>query len=342
MPIDDILRWLGILACLSQSAMFSGLNLAFFSLGRLRLEAEAEQGNAGAQRILDLRRDSNFLLCTILWGNVSANVLLALLSESLFAGVGGFFLSTFGITFFGEIVPQAYFSRHAIRVGSRLTPVIRFYQVLLYPFAKPSAKVLDAWIGPEGPSFMRESDIEIILQKHIHQHDSEIGETEGRGALNFLDIDDRVVSKEGQLIDSETILAFPVNVDLPLVPQLGTEGDDSFIDALKKVDRKWVIITDTRATPLLVLEAESYLCHWYAQREGLDVYDYCHRPIVVTDPDETLDKVIEQLEVQAEHRNDFVVDKDVILYWNGQDRRIITGADILGRLLKGIVQRKSV
>jgi len=53
MPINDILSWLGILACLSQSAMFSGLNLAFFSLGRLRLEAEAEQGNEGAQRILD-------------------------------------------------------------------------------------------------------------------------------------------------------------------------------------------------------------------------------------------------------------------------------------------------
>ena len=60
----------------------------------------------------------------------------------------------------------------------------------------------------------------------------------------------------------------------------------------------------------------------------------------MTSPEVTLDAVIEQLEVQAEHRDDFVVDKDVILYWNDQDRRIITGADILGRLLKGIVQRK--
>ncbi len=342
MSTIEILSWLGIAACLSQSAMFSGLNLAFFSLGRLRLEAEAEQGDEGAARILALRKDSNFLLCTILWGNVSVNVLLALLSDSLLAGLGGFFASTFGITFFGEIVPQAYFSRHAIRAGSKLTPVIRFYQILLYPFAKPSAKVLDMWIGPEGPNFMRESDIEIILQKHIHQHDSEIGETEGRGALNFLDIDDRVVSKEGQKIDPLTVLSFPVNVDLPVLPQRGTEGDAAFVDALKKVDRKWVIVTDKNEMPLLVLEAESYLCHWYAERENLDVYHYCHRPILVTDPEETLDKVIEQLEVQAEHRNDFVVDKDVILYWNDKDRRIITGADILGRLLKGIVQRKTV
>ena len=86
--------------------MFSGLNLAFFSISRLRLEAEAEQGKAGARRILDLRRDANFLLCTILWGNVSVNVLLALLSESILAGLGGFIFSTAGITFVGEILPQ--------------------------------------------------------------------------------------------------------------------------------------------------------------------------------------------------------------------------------------------
>jgi metal transporter CNNM len=57
-PWYDILRWFAVAVCLSQSAMFSGLNLAFFSLGRLRLEAEAEQGNEGAIKILGLRKDS--------------------------------------------------------------------------------------------------------------------------------------------------------------------------------------------------------------------------------------------------------------------------------------------
>ena len=131
--------------------MFSGLNLAFFTVGWLRLEAEAESGNKEALRILRLRKDSNFLLCTILWGNVSVNVLLALLSESVLTGVGAFLLSTIGITFIGEIVPQAYFSRHAMKMGALLAPLVRFYQVLLFPVAKPSAMILDGWIGPEGP-----------------------------------------------------------------------------------------------------------------------------------------------------------------------------------------------
>lgn len=61
----ELLVWLAIAFCVTQSAMFSGLNLAFFSLSRLHLEVEAENGNRAARRILSLRKDSNFLLTTI-------------------------------------------------------------------------------------------------------------------------------------------------------------------------------------------------------------------------------------------------------------------------------------
>lgn len=100
--------------CISQSAMFSGLNLALLGISRLRLEVEATAGNPAAIRILTLRKDVNFLLTTILWGNVGINVLLTLLSNSVMAGMTAFFFSTILITFAGEIAPQAYFSRHAM------------------------------------------------------------------------------------------------------------------------------------------------------------------------------------------------------------------------------------
>ena len=41
----DVLIWIGIVLCLSQSAIFAGLNLAVFKPSRLRLEAEAADGN---------------------------------------------------------------------------------------------------------------------------------------------------------------------------------------------------------------------------------------------------------------------------------------------------------
>jgi hypothetical protein len=45
--------------------------------------------------------------------------------------------------------------------------------------------------------------------------------------------------------------------------------------------------------------------------------------------------------VSPERPDDDVIDKDLILIW-GQQRRIITGADLLGRLLRGISTRDDV
>jgi len=130
------LTWIGIVFCISQYAIFSGLNLAHFSVSRLRLEIEAAQNNPRAKRVPALRRDSNLLLATILWGNVGVNVLLVLLSNSVLTGVIAFLFSTVLITLAGEIVPQAYFSRKARKMATLLYPVLRFYRVLLFPVAK--------------------------------------------------------------------------------------------------------------------------------------------------------------------------------------------------------------
>lgn len=127
----ESLVWVGIGLCISQSALLSGLNLALFSISRLTLEVEASKHNRGALRILALRKDYNFALTTVLWGNVGVNVLLALLSNSVLAGVLAFLFSTVVITILGEIVPQAYFSRHALQMASLLSPVLRFYQIVL-------------------------------------------------------------------------------------------------------------------------------------------------------------------------------------------------------------------
>lgn len=337
---DSYLIWLGIFACLSQSAMFSGANLAFFSLSRMRLEAEVEKGDKAARKVLRIRKDSNLLLCTILWGNVSVNVLLTMLSDSVLFGLGAFAFSTVGITFFGEILPQAYFSRHALRVGALLTPLIRLYQILLYPVAKPCAIILDGWIGPEGPSFYRERDIEIILEKHIREQDSEISANEGRGALNFLDLDDRYISSEGNVVDASTIYTFPLNLDLPVFPETGTTESLDFIESLKSHPCLWAVIVGEKGGPQLVLKTTDYLGELFARGEQVDIYDYCHRPVVVSDDEIRLDSVLGEFVVEATDVDDHVVDRDVVLYWTKEEKRIITGADIFGRLLKGIARRE--
>ena len=145
--LTHLLTWIGIAFCITQSAIFSGLNLAIFSVSKLRLEVEAAGGNRNAALVLNLRKDSNLTLSTILWSNVTLNVLLTLLSDSVLAGVGAFIFSTFVITFFGELMPQAYFSRNALRMAAPLVPVLKVYQIILFPVAKPAAMILTGGLG---------------------------------------------------------------------------------------------------------------------------------------------------------------------------------------------------
>jgi metal transporter CNNM len=109
--LSDVWIWLGIIACVVQSALFSGLNLAIFSFSQLHLQVVADSGDTDAACLLSLRKNSNQVLATIIWGNVSTNVLLTLLSNSVLTGLVAFFFSAVVITLLGEICPQAYFSQ---------------------------------------------------------------------------------------------------------------------------------------------------------------------------------------------------------------------------------------
>jgi hypothetical protein len=337
----NALIWIGILFCISQSAFFSGLNLALLGISRLRLEVEASTGNTAAVKILALRKDFNFLLTTILWGNVAINVLLTLLSNSVMAGLTAFLFSTILITFAGEIAPQAYFSRHAMRMGSKLAPLLRFYQLLLYPVAKPSALVLNWWLGEEGIRYFRERDLRTVIRKHIEAEESDIDRLEGIGAMNFLALDDIAVTQEGESIDPESIISLPIKDDLPVFPDFARQPDDPFLHNINRSGKKWIIIVDNNKHPYMVINANAFLRAALLEKAPINPHSYCHRPVIVKDSKTLLGKVLPHLHVHAKSDVDDVVDNDLILIWSDQ-KRVITGADILGRLLRGITIRDIV
>ena len=335
---NALLVWIGIILCLSQAAILSGLNLAIFSLSRLRLEVEVIDRNPAAATVLELRKDANLLLATLLWGNVAVNVLLTLLCASVLAGVAAFLLSTVVITLLGEIVPQAYFSRNALRTAAGFAPVLRIYRVLLFPIAKPTALLLNWWLGHEGITVFRERDFRTLITKHIEIAGSEVSELEGIGALNFLDLDDVVVGKEGELLDPRSVITLPVEQGRPQWPLFSRSPDDPFMRKVDAAGRKWVVITDLAERPQLVLDAHHFLRDALFDQGAVTPERYCHRPIVVRDMRTKLGDVIGQLTVTPEHPEDDVIDTDLILVW-AEERRMITGADILGRLLRGIATK---
>ena len=330
----ETLTWIGIALLVLQSGTFSGLNLAMFGVTALRLQTLADMGDSRAARLLGMRKDSNFLLTTILWGNVGTNVLLTLLSDSVMAGAVAFVFSTFVITFGGEIIPQAYFSRHALRMASLMAPVLRFYQLLLFPLAKPSALLLDAWLGKEGIDYIPEEELRTALTLHRDARESDISRVEGTGAVNFMDLDDLRLAEEGNPVDPDSVLHLPIVDGRPEFPDFSNDKDDPFMALVRNSARRWVLIGAEGRAPAWALDASEFLRATLIRGEHVDPMEYCHKPITVLESEIRLSQVLGRLETEP---GDDLLVRDVILLWS-REKRIITGSDILGFLMRGIAR----
>jgi len=151
------------------SALFSGLNLGLMSLDLTELEHLKSIGTAEeksyALKIYPLRKKGNLLLCTILIGNVLVNststLILGTYLEGIFAAVG----STLLIVVFGEIIPQAACSRHALAVGAHTRYITYFMMGLTFVISYPLSLVLDKLLGKElAAVYSREKVRELILR----------------------------------------------------------------------------------------------------------------------------------------------------------------------------------
>ncbi len=329
--MEPTFNWIGIFLCLSQSAILSGLDLACFGVSRVQLEIESSEKNKDAIKVLNLRKDSNFLLTTILWGNMGSNTLLALLSGSVLGGVAAFLFSTVFLTIFAEIIPQAYFSRKALRVAALLSPVLRVYQIILYPVAKPSAKVLDLWLGPEGVHYLREQRLKQYIVKSMGASGSDIDTFEGRGAINFLALDSRRVSEEGQVVDPSSVVSVPFVDGRLKVPEAGSSSWESFVQCVRASLKKWVILIDPDGAPHLLLNADRLL-RAVSSGGRVDPHDYCVRPIITNDPQATLEQTL----MSAKLAKSKPTERGIILLWS-TEKRIIAHADVLARLVDGVL-----
>ncbi|XP_023199464.1 metal transporter CNNM4-like isoform X2 [Xiphophorus maculatus] len=159
-----------ILICclLVLSGMFSGLNLGLMALDPMELRIVQSCGTDKekkyARRIEPIRRKGNYLLCSLLLGNVLVNTTLTILLDDLTkSGLGAVVASTVGIVIFGEIVPQALCSRHGLAVGANTILLTKLFMLLTFPLSWPISKILDCVLGQEiGTVYNREKLVEML------------------------------------------------------------------------------------------------------------------------------------------------------------------------------------
>ncbi|XP_078095372.1 metal transporter CNNM4-like isoform X2 [Mustelus asterias] len=150
------------------SGMFSGLNLGLMALDPMELRivqnCGSERERRHARAIEPIRRQGNYLLCSLLLGNVLVNTTLTVLLDGLLgSGWVTVVASTVGIVILGEIVPQALCSRHGLAVGAHTLLLTKFFMVLTFPLAFPISKLLDCVLGREiGKVYSREKILEML------------------------------------------------------------------------------------------------------------------------------------------------------------------------------------
>ena len=111
---------------------------------------------------------------------------------------------------FGEIIPQALCSRHALYIGSRCIPLVKVIIFILWVLAKPVSMVLDRWLGEEIGTIHSRRELMKMLDIHVKKDalDAEEGEIM-YGAMSYKD-------KEAQEIMTpiENVYMLPVTSKL--------------------------------------------------------------------------------------------------------------------------------
>lgn len=179
-----------VIILLLLSALFSGMNLGLMSLDPYELERKIHLGDKNAAKVYPVRKRGNLLLVTLLLANVGVISALSLFLDSVAHGLIAGIATTLLVTIFGEIIPQALFSRHALRLGARLAWLIQLFMWILWPICAPLAWGLDKALGAELPTIYSKKELMQIIEEHSHSQHSDVDDDEERivrGALTFGD-----------------------------------------------------------------------------------------------------------------------------------------------------------
>lgn len=179
-----------LLICLS--ALFSGLTLGLLGLDVIGLEiiigGDNEALKSAARAIYPVRLKGNWLLCTLLLGNVATNALLSIIMADMTSGLVGFLSSTIMIVIFGEIIPQATCSRYALQIGQKSLPIVKVFMALLCVVAYPLSLALDILLGEEVGTVHTRTELLTMLRIH-ERHEQLDKETVNvmSGAITYQD-----------------------------------------------------------------------------------------------------------------------------------------------------------
>ena len=339
-------------------AVCSGANVGFFAFSLRRLKRDIGRGHQPtasneekhqaiqAETILAHLQDPNWTLASILLTNVGFGVQLSQLSDSLFTGIMAVIMPILAITLVGEFFSQATFLRFTGKLCTLTSPLIWFVKYLTFPLSWPLARLVDALLGKEGLSRLSEkdllADLELELNESAHPEEltgkDHLDPRELKILMNVAKADDELAQRIGEALDPKTIITLPFKEQQPVFP----DDWEQFIKShLSQAFHPWFVLVDASTSrPQVILDADGFIRAFHSQPESFNPFDHVYRIRIYTDSQICLGPIVSELIIHEEHKEDDVIDIDVVIIWSAEGKWILTGGDILGRFLKGVPRKR--
>ncbi|HEU0266481.1 MAG TPA: CNNM domain-containing protein [Candidatus Saccharimonadaceae bacterium] len=206
------------------SAIFSGLNIAFMSLPLRDLKHKARLGNTDAKRVLPLREKSHLTLASILFANIGAVTATGLVIEGYTGGIIAGFASTILLVIFGEILPQAYFTRAALRMCSIFVPFLKLTIIVTYILAKPTQLLLDKTLPRVEHPLRTRGELGLLIHEYEVADSSELDDDEVEIIQGALQLSEKRVGEIMEPIRDVFWLPSDAVLDEPTVDTIKSRG----------------------------------------------------------------------------------------------------------------------
>lgn len=161
---------------LGLSALCSGLNISMLSLDPVELRVLQNSGTEKeqkyARKIESVRKHGNYILCTVVLGNVLTNTCFVVwMCQILGMTALSTASCTLGIFFIGEILPHSVASRHSLAIASKTLCATRLLMLIFFPIAYPVSKILDIMLHQEISNFYTREKLVAMLRVTDPYHD---------------------------------------------------------------------------------------------------------------------------------------------------------------------------
>lgn len=177
-----------VLLLVLASAICSGLNIALLSQDLADLRRKAKLGNSAAKRVLPLRKQTHLTLAAILFTNVAAVSATSLVLDQRLEGLVAGLLGTVLIVVFGEVMPQALFSKNPLFWLNLFAPLLKLMILATYVLSKPLQILLDRLFPRQRAKLQTRQELGLLITEHLSDNSSELDEDEVeimRGALQL-------------------------------------------------------------------------------------------------------------------------------------------------------------